>query len=206
MKAGDAVVIASTNPGKIAEVRQIMAGLPLVLLTRDDVGGWPEIEETGDTYLANALLKAHAVAALTGRAALADDSGIEVDALGGAPGVRSARFSGEGASDEDNNAKLIASLEGVPPERRGARYRCVAVLVTPEGEEIAGIGSCEGWIGTEARGSGGFGYDPWFVPEGCARTMAELTAEEKHAISHRGKAIRGLVDRLADLRGERSSA
>jgi XTP/dITP diphosphohydrolase len=199
MKAGDTVVIASTNPGKIAEVRQIMAGLPLVLLTSDDVGGWPEIEETGDTYLANALLKARAVAAVTGRAALADDSGIEVDALDGAPGVRSARFSGERASDEDNNAKLIDSLDGVPYERRSARYRCVAVLVTPDGEEIAGIGSCEGRIGFEPRGTGGFGYDPWFIPERESRTMAELTAEEKHAISHRGKALRGLADKLRDL-------
>jgi len=205
MKAGDTVVIASTNPGKIAEVRQIMAGLPLVLLTSDDLGGWPEIEETGDTYLANALLKARAVAALTGKAALADDSGIEVDALDGAPGVRSARFSGEQASDEDNNAKLIESLDSVPSERRGARYRCVAVLVTPDGEEIAGIGSCEGRIGFEPRGTGGFGYDPWFIPERESRTMAELTAEEKHAISHRGKALRGLADKLRDLRGERGS-
>jgi XTP/dITP diphosphohydrolase len=199
MKAGDTVVIASTNPGKIAEVRQILAGLPLVLLTSDDVGGWPEIEEPGDTYLANALLKARAVAAVTGRAALADDSGIEVDALDGAPGVRSARFSGERATDEDNNAKLIDSLDGVPYERRGARYRCVAVLVTPDGEEIAGIGSCEGRIGFEPRGPGGFGYDPWFVPEHESRTMAELTAEEKHAISHRGKALRGLADKLRHL-------
>src|ERR1700726_4163588 len=165
MKAGDTVWIASTNPGKIAEVRQIMAGLPLVLLTGDDVGGWPEVEETGDTYLANALLKARAVASLTGMAALADDSGIEVDALDGAPGVRSARFSGEAATEEENNAKLIAALQGIPPEGRGARYRCVAVLVTPDGREIAGIGSCEGRIASVARGAGGFGYDPWFVPE-----------------------------------------
>jgi XTP/dITP diphosphohydrolase len=199
MKPGETVVIASTNPGKIAEVREIMAGLPLVLLTGDDVGGWPEVEETGDTYLANALLKAHAVAARTGMAALADDSGIEVDALDGAPGVRSARFSGDRATEADNNAKLIASLAGVPAERRTARYRCVAVLVTPDGEEIAGVGSCEGRIGTEARGAGGFGYDPWFVPEGEARTMAELSPEEKHAISHRGKALRGLAEQLRNL-------
>ena len=193
------MVIATTNPGKIAEVRQIMAGLPLLLLTSDDVGGWPEIEETGSTFLANALLKARGVAGFTGRAALADDSGIEVDALDGAPGVRSARFAGERATDEDNNAKLIASLDGVPLERRGARYRCVAALVTPEGEQIAGIGSCEGRIGFEPRGTGGFGYDPWFVPERESRTMAELTADEKHAISHRGKALRGLADKLRIL-------
>lgn len=199
MKAGDTVVIASKNPGKIAEVREIMAGLPLVLLTGDDVGAWPEVEEIGDTYLANALLKARAVASLTGMPALADDSGIEVDALGGAPGVRSARYSGEAATEEDNNAKLIAALDGVPPEGRGARYRCVAVLVTPDGKEIAGIGSCEGQIGSEARGAGGFGYDPWFVPEGESRTMAELTPDEKHAISHRGKALRGLAEQLRNL-------
>ena len=199
MKPGDTVVIASTNPGKIAEVRQIMAGLPLVLVTRDEVGGWPEIEETGDTYLANALLKAHAVSAITGLPALADDSGIEVDALGGEPGVRSARYAGEQATDEDNNARLVASLEGIPPQRRGARYRCVAVLVTPDGEEIAGVGSCEGRIGDEPRGSGGFGYDPWFIPEHESRTMAELTAKEKHAISHRGKALRGLAEKLRNL-------
>ena len=206
MRAGQTVVIASTNAGKVAEVRQILADLPLELLSSDEVGRWPEIEETGDTYLANALLKARAVAAFTGRAAIADDSGIEVDALSGAPGVRSARFAGDQATDDDNNAKLIASLEGIPVEGRGARYRCVAVLVTPDGEEIAGIGSCEGTIGFEAKGSGGFGYDPWFVPnevpnkvKGESRTMAELTPEEKHAISHRGKALRGLADRLRDI-------
>ena len=103
------------------------------------------------------------------------------------------------ALQKDNNAKLIASLDGVPPERRGARYRCVAVLVTPEGDEIAGVGSCEGRIGFEARGTGGFGYDPWFIPERESRTMAELTAEEKHAISHRGKALRGLAEKLRHL-------
>lgn len=205
MRAGDAVVIASTNPGKIVEVRQIFAALPLSLLTADDVGPWPAVKETGETYLANALLKARAVAAFTGKPALADDSGIEVDALDGAPGVRSARYAGEAATDEDNNTKLIAALDGIPSEGRCARYRCVAVLVTPEGQEIAGIGSCEGRIGFEPRGSGGFGYDPWFVPQGESRTMAELTPEEKHAISHRGKALRGLADKLRHLdAGERN--
>jgi len=199
MRAGDSVVIASTNPGKIVEVRQIFASLPLSLLTSEDVGSWPAVEETGDTYLANALLKARAVAAFTGKPALADDSGIEVDALGGAPGVHSARYAGEEATDEDNNTKLIAALDGVAWEGRTARYRCVAVLVTPDGQEVAGIGSCEGRIGVEPRGLGGFGYDPWFVPQGETRTMAELTSEEKHAISHRGKALRGLADKLRHL-------
>ena len=199
MRAGDTVVIASTNPGKIAEVRQILEKVPLRLLSRDEVGGWPEIEETGSTFLANALLKAHAVSRFTGRAALADDSGIEVDALDGAPGVRSARFAGPDATDEQNNRRLVAALDGLPTERRTARYRCVVVVVTPEGEEIAAVGSCEGRIALEPRGSGGFGYDPWFVPEGESRTMAELSPEEKHAISHRGKAMRGLAEQLRGL-------
>jgi XTP/dITP diphosphohydrolase len=199
MKAGDTVVIASTNPGKIAEVRRILDGVPLRLVSREEVGGWPEIEETGSTFLANALLKARAVAGFTGRAALADDSGIEVDALDGAPGIHSARFAGPDATDEENNGRLVAALDGIAPEQRTARYRCVVVLVTPEGEEIAGVGSCEGRIALEPRGSGGFGYDPWFVPEGESRTMAELSAEEKHAISHRGKALRGLAEQLRSL-------
>jgi XTP/dITP diphosphohydrolase len=197
VKAGDPIVIASTNPGKIIEVRQLLSGLPFDLLTRDEVGGWPEIEETGDTYLANALIKARSVAQLTGIAALADDSGIEVDALGGAPGIYSARFSGEGATDEQNNRLLAERLAGVPGESRGARYRCVAVLVSPAGEELDGRGTCEGSIAVEPAGTGGFGYDPWFVPEGETRTMAELSAEEKDAISHRGKALRSLAERLA---------
>src|SRR6266702_2267632 len=159
MQAGDSVVIASTNPAKIVEVRQIFGAVPLRLLTAADIGSWPAIEETGESYLANALLKARAVASFTGRAALADDSGIEVDALGGAPGVRSARFAGERASDDENNLRLIAALDGIPTEERTARYRCVAVLVTPDGEEVAAIGSCEGRIGFEPKGTGGFGYD-----------------------------------------------
>lgn len=198
MKVPDRLVVASTNPGKVTEVRQLLSGLPVVLLTRDDVGGWPEIEETGSTYLENALIKARAVAAITGMAALADDSGIEVDALGGAPGVHSARYSGPGATDETNNQRLIGELARVPAVRRTARYRCVVVIVTPEGEELAALGSCEGTIGFKPRGTGGFGYDPWFLPAGQSRTMAELSAEEKDAISHRGRALRGLVVQLAE--------
>lgn len=213
-KVGDRVVIASTNPGKIVEVRQILAGLPLVWLTAGDVGGWPEVEETGSTYLDNARLKARSVAAHTGLPALADDSGIEVDALGGAPGVHSARYSGVGggrdATDAANNAKLIAALQGVPWAERGARYRCVAVLVTPAGEELVGEGVCEGRIGFAPRGTGGFGYDPWFVPGAipdaitgdvagrATPTMAELSAQEKDAISHRGKALRHLARQLQE--------
>ncbi len=194
------VVLASTNPGKIEEASQILGGMSIRLLTREVFEDWPEIEETGASYLENALIKAHALLAFTGRPALADDSGIEVDVLGGRPGVRSARFAGPDATDEENNRRLISLLEAIPPELRGARYLCVAAMVFPDGTELAGVGACEGQIGLAPRGSGGFGYDPWFIPAGDSRTMAELAPEEKHAISHRGKALRGLVcllDRIA---------
>lgn len=193
------IVISSTSKPKIAEIKQILAPLPVTLLTKDDVGGWPEIDETGESYLANARLKALKVLEVTGRPALADDSGIEVDALQGAPGVRSARFAGEGVSDAQNNAKLASSLTDVPDELRTARYRCVIVLALPDGREISSIGTCEGRITTKAIGDGGFGYDPWFIPSGETRTMAELTPQEKHSISHRGKALRGLVAQLEKM-------
>lgn len=169
-----------------------MSGLDVRWITWADLGGWPAIEETEDSYLANALLKARAVSAKTGKAALADDSGIEVEALGGAPGVHSARWAGPGGNDEDNNEKLRQLMVGVPAGRRGARYRCAAVVVFSGGYEIAAEGSCEGRIGEEPKGKGGFGYDPWFMPAGETRSMAELSATEKHAISHRGKALRNL--------------
>lgn len=191
------IVIASSNEGKIKEIKQIFDGLDVELLTPRDIDyPLPDVEETGQTYLENALLKAHAVCKATGLPAMSDDSGIEVDALDGAPGVRSARFAGKGASDEQNNQKLISMLEGKPSGERAARYRCVAVLVMPDGREFAAIGSCEGAIGFEAKGTGGFGYDPWFLPRGYEVCMAELPAEEKDSISHRGKAFRGLADQV----------
>lgn len=193
------VVVATRNPGKIKEIEQIMSGLPIRLIVDADL---PEVEETGSTYLENALIKARAVLAATGKATLADDSGLEVDALDGVPGVRSARLAGPNATDEQNNVRLISLMFGVPAERRTARYRCIAVVAFPDGEELAAIGTCEGSIIEEARGTEGFGYDPWFVPAGETRTMAELGADEKNSISHRGKAFRGLADalrrRLAD--------
>jgi XTP/dITP diphosphohydrolase len=157
----------------------------------------PEVEETGRGYLENALLKAEAAAAATGQAALADDSGIEVDALGGGPGPRSARYAGEGATDEANLRALLRALAGIPRAGRTARYRAVAVLARPEGEEVHAEGTCEGIIGAKPRGTGGFGYDPIFEPLGWDRTMAELSPEEKDRISHRGRAIRELERRLA---------
>jgi len=194
------VVIASRNPGKSKEIREILGELPVQWATAPE--DLPVVEERGESYLENALTKARAISGATGTPALADDSGIEVDALGGRPGIHSARFAGPEATDAQNNAKLLSMLEGIPPEERTARYRCVAVLVFPDGREIAGVGACEGSIGFEPRGSGGFGYDPYFVPEGELETMAELTPDRKNEISHRGRALRGLADQLRRELGE----
>jgi XTP/dITP diphosphohydrolase len=193
------LVVASANQAKVDEIVEILSGLPLELRTRADFTDWPDVEETGSTYLENAYLKADAIRAHTGCAALADDSGIEVDALDGRPGPRSARLAGPDATDEANNVRLVSLLHGVPPERRTARYRCVVVVALPEGPPLVAEGTCEGTIALEPRGTGGFGYDPWFVPAGQSRTMAELSPDEKHAISHRGKALRAMADRLGAL-------
>lgn len=190
------IVVASKNPGKLKEIAEIMAGLPVRLLTSDDVVAWPEVEETGDTYVENARLKARALQQATGKAALADDSGLEVDVLDGRPGVYSARLAGPQATDEQNNVRLISLMFGVPDVRRTARYRCVALLLLPDGGELIEIDECEGAIALEPKGTGGFGYDPWFIPAGETRRMAELSPEEKNTISHRGKAFRALRVRL----------
>ena len=190
------LIIASRNPGKVREILAICADWPVRWGTHEDAS-WPDVEETGASYLENALLKARAVAAATGEAALADDSGIEVDALGGGPGPRSARYAGEAASDEDNLKSLLRALAGVPGPGRTARYRAVAVVAFPNGGEVWAEGVCEGVLRTKPRGTGGFGYDPIFEPAGWDRTMAELTPEEKNRLSHRGRALRALHDRLA---------
>ena len=155
------------------------------------------MDETGDTLEANARLKAVALCDATGLAALADDTGLEVDALGGAPGVRSARFAGDDVTDADNVNKLLDVLREVPPADRTARFATVAIARFPDGREIAAIGTVEGTIATDPRGAGGFGYDPVFSPvEGDGRTFAEMSAAEKHAVSHRGRAFRTLADGL----------
>ena len=188
------LLLASANQGKLRELRTILDGLPveLVGLTEADLGEPPEVEETGDTFLENARIKARAYAAWSGRAAVADDSGLEVDALGGAPGVRSARYAGEGAGDQANLDKLLAALAGVPPERRTARFRCAAVLVDPKGGEWHAEAAWEGRVLDAPRGTGGFGYDPVFLPDGWDRTSAEVDQATKDAASHRGKAFRAL--------------
>jgi XTP/dITP diphosphohydrolase len=191
------IAIASHNAHKLREIARICADWPVAWLTVDDhEGPWPDVEETGDTYLENARLKAGAGAAALGVPALADDSGIEVDALGGRPGPRSARFAGEDATDERNLQELIRALKGVPGSGRTARYRCLAVLASPDSAEVFAEGICEGTLLTKPRGSRGFGYDPIFVPAGWDVTMAELTDEEKDRISHRGRALRALRDVL----------
>ena len=192
------IAVASHNRHKLREIARICVGWPVAWATADgDDGPWPDVEETGDTYLENALLKARAVAAARHEPALADDSGIEVDALGGRPGPRSARFAGEDASDDRNLEELIRALKGVPAAGRTARYRCVAVLAFPDGEEHHADGVCEGILEPKPRGTGGFGYDPIFVPVGWDRTMSELTDEEKDRISHRGRALRALGEALS---------
>jgi XTP/dITP diphosphohydrolase len=191
------LVIASRNDHKIREIQQIFVGVAVTWVTHREAT-WPDVEETGDTYLANALLKARTVLDATGLPALADDSGIEVDALGGAPGVRSARFAGEHATDAQNLQLLLDRLQGVPEAERTARYRCVAVCAFPGGDTITAEGTCEGRVIEQPRGRGGFGYDPAFVPAGETRTMAELGPEEKDAISHRGRAFRALRERLVE--------
>lgn len=187
------VVVATGNPHKLAEIRAILAGLDVELESMRAFG-IPEPVEDGDTFEANALIKARACADATGRPALADDSGLEVDVLGGAPGVYSARYAGVPGDDAANNAKLVAALEGVPPERRSARFVCAAALVLPDGREQVVRGIMEGHVVDEPRGTNGFGYDPHFVSDaaGDGRTNGELAAEEKDAISHRGAAFRAL--------------
>jgi XTP/dITP diphosphohydrolase len=190
------LVIASRNPGKVREILAICEDWPVEWITHEQAN-WPEVEETGASYLENALLKARAVAEATGEAALADDSGIEVDALGGAPGPRSARYAGDGATDDQNLRALLRAVAGVPGPGRTARYRAVAAVVFPDGAEVWAEGVCEGNLRAKPRGAGGFGYDPIFEPAGWDRTMAELTPEEKDGISHRGRALRELRDHLA---------
>jgi XTP/dITP diphosphohydrolase len=191
---GPRLLLASANQGKLRELRAILEGLPVELAGLGDVGlgAPPEVEETGDTFLANALLKARAYAAWSGLPAVADDSGLEVDALGGAPGVRSARYAGPGAGDQANLDKLLAALAGVPRERRTARFRCAAVLADPQAGEWHAEAAWEGRVLDAPRGEGGFGYDPVFLPDGWELTSAEVDQATKDAASHRGKAFRAL--------------
>ena len=194
------LVLASANPDKTREIAAILTTAVPKLELVNRPAGIPDVEETGSTLLENARLKAAAIAAATGEPAVADDTGLVVDALDGAPGVYSARFAGVGATYADNVAKLLAELDGVPPERRTARFETVALVCWPDGREVVATGAVDGVITTEARGTHGFGYDPVFEPtEGEGHTFAELTPVEKHALSHRGRAFRALAAELAQL-------
>jgi non-canonical purine NTP pyrophosphatase (RdgB/HAM1 family) len=187
-------IFASRNAHKAEQVRLILAGVELVPL--DAVAPDLQLEEPFDTFHENALAKARKVAKATGEVAVADDSGLEVDALEGRPGVKSARYAGENATDAENNTKLVEALRAVPDGERTARYRCVAVLVQPDGTELLAEGSCEGRIILEGRGDGGFGYDPHFIPEGETRTMGEIPLDEKLVFNHRGRAFTALSEQL----------
>jgi XTP/dITP diphosphohydrolase len=174
----------------------LLAGLPFELVSLAELG-LPSPAETGSSFLANAALKARHAAALSGSAAIADDSGIEVDILSGAPGIHSARYAGVDADDQANNAKLLSALEGVPHEQRRARYQCALVFVeAADAAPLAAEAAWEGFILEAPRGSGGFGYDPYFWLPGLERTAAELTPEEKNRLSHRGRAMRALRELL----------
>jgi XTP/dITP diphosphohydrolase len=192
------VALATKNPGKVREIAQIIEPAGVELVPPDD--DWVPPEEIEVDYRGNALLKANSLADHMRIACLADDSGIEVDALGGEPGPRSARFAGHDATDEQNLQKMIEVVRRTSGRDRGARYRCIAVLVSPDGTEHVAEGTAEATLIVAPRGSGGFGYDPIVVPvEGDGRTMAELRPSEKDAISHRGKAFRALVPALRAL-------
>ena len=194
------LVLATANPDKAAEIAHILGSHGIDLVRRPpDV---PDVEETGVTPLDNARLKARALCRATGQPAVSDDTGLEVEALAGAPGVYSARYAGEHATYADNVARLLAELSGRPAADRRARFVAVAFAAFPDSSEVWAEGAVEGRIAMEPRGSGGFGYDPVFVPdEGDGRTFAEMSPAEKHAFSHRGRALRGLADALGARSG-----
>lgn len=184
------LLVATNNPGKVREWQELLAGLPVEITFPAQEGLDLEVHESGETFEENARLKALAYAQASGLLTLADDSGLEVDALGGAPGVRSARYAGPAATDADRYRKLLAALAAVPPGQRAARFRCVVALARPDGAVYTADGVCEGEIGFAPRGEHGFGYDPIFLVRGCGgQTMAELPPDIKNRIGHRGRAV-----------------
>jgi XTP/dITP diphosphohydrolase len=190
------IVLATRNKKKIEEIKRITADLHITILSLADFPGCPETVEDRDTFEGNATKKAAEVCRCTGKAALADDSGLAVDALAGAPGVYSARYAGEGANDVRNNEKLLSELSDVPPAERTARFICCMALAFPDSSVKTFFGEARGSIAMEPKGKTGFGYDPVFVPDGFSRTFAEMAGEEKDRLSHRGKAIEKLAQFL----------
>lgn len=188
------LLVATHNPGKVREYAEMLPGMDITWLSLDAAGITEDVEETGQTFRENAILKATAYAQQAGHLTLADDSGLEVDALGGRPGVLTARYGGPGLSHEQRYRLLLAELDASDPEERAARFRCVIALAAPDGtllETAAGV--CEGAIARQPAGAGGFGYDPIFLLPARGLTMAQLPAEEKHRISHRGEALRTIA-------------
>jgi XTP/dITP diphosphohydrolase len=201
------ILFASTNRGKLAEISTLLGDLPIEILSLEDVlPNQPQVVEDGATFEANALRKARAATDAAMMVTLAEDSGLEVEALGGRPGVRSARFAKEGATDAENNAALLSALDEIEDEHRAARFRCVLVLIDPWGDKdpaMVAEGCCEGSIARLARGTGGFGYDPLFVVQGQGCTMAELAEGDKNRVSHRAAAVQAMrpaIERLIENR------
>ncbi len=192
-------IIATRNKKKVEEMMRLLDGLPISLSTLDDFPDCPEVEEDADTFEGNAVKKAKAVAEYTKKSAFADDSGLEVYALDNAPGVYSARYAGKGADDRKNLEKLLEEIKGVEESRRGARFVCVIALAFPDGSVKVFDGFVEGSIGSEPKGSNGFGYDPVFYPKGYDRTFAEISADEKDSLSHRGMALRKFREYIAAI-------
>jgi XTP/dITP diphosphohydrolase len=192
------LLVASNNEGKVGEIRQLFKGLPYNIVSMKDIGLNIQVEEDQPDFAGNSLKKAKEVSNKTGEIVLADDSGLEVKALNGLPGVYSARFAGEMASDRENNEKLLSLMTDIPEKRRIARFRCVITIYYPDGRYLQTEGTCPGIIGYEPVGNGGFGYDPLFWPAGLNKSMAELTSEEKNIISHRAIAIKAMVDLLSN--------
>lgn len=199
------LLIATHNRGKLREYRTLLADLPLTVINLDEAGISVDVEETGTTFTDNALLKARAYAAMSGHLCWADDSGLEVDALDGAPGVYSARYAGPSATDEDRCRKLLDALAARAGAKRTARFRCVVALATPKGDTYTANGVCEGEITDAPRGTNGFGYDPVFFIPTMGKTMAELEPEVKNRISHRGRAAAVARQILTDLLGAHPS-
>lgn len=197
---GNRIVVASRNKKKVGEIKNIFGSIGYSVLSLDDLGIDIRVEEDGDTFEANSYKKAFEVMKATGEIALADDSGLEVEALGGLPGVHSARFAGEGASDQENNIKLLSLMQDIPGGDRKARFVCVITVVFPDGGHISARGECEGQILFEPRGCGGFGYDPLFYIPDYGKTFAELEPEVKNAISHRAKALSKIKEMLEQIK------
>lgn len=195
------IIIATKNEGKVREFKDFFRAYDIEVLSLYDLGSeLPDIEETGATFEENAALKAEQISSILHKTVLADDSGLMVDALDGAPGIYSARYAGEEKNDDANNQKLLHALKDVPEEKRTAKFVCVLAVSVPNEETVFKIGTCEGRIAYNSQGENGFGYDPLFIPEGYTETMAEISSEEKNRISHRSNAIKKLENWVKDIK------